>query len=224
MLGDGTHLITASDTGNQISQVVQIDTTAPTIMTSISAPQSGNGWTGSGTALTVGASDTGLGGGLAHVPGRRRVAGIAVTGPITVPPGQTTYTLTATDFVGNTSTTTVTTDVDATAPSVTCTGPDANWHATDQSVTCTGTDTQSGIAGGTSTHGHRHPVHLRGGRDHELQRVHGGRADLRQRGELHSRSRPISGFKIDKAPPAISCPSGRCQLALGHGLVHLHGQ
>ena len=59
--GDGTHLITASDTGNQISQVVKIDTTPPTISSSVSAPHSGNGWTSGGTTLTISASDAGSG-------------------------------------------------------------------------------------------------------------------------------------------------------------------
>ena len=59
--GDGTHLITASDTGNQISQVVKIDTTPPTISSSVSALHSGNGWTSGGTALTISASDAGSG-------------------------------------------------------------------------------------------------------------------------------------------------------------------
>ena len=41
-----------------------------------------------------------------------------VAGPITPPSGSTTYTITATDAVGNTSTTTVTTKVDITAPTI----------------------------------------------------------------------------------------------------------
>ena len=205
VLGDGTHLITASDTGNQISQVVQIDTTPPTIKSSISAPQSGNGWTSGGTTLTVTASD--MGSGVASVT--YQVAGgqpTAVTGPISVPSGQTTYTLRATDFVGNSSTATVTTQVDTTAPSVSCTGPDSNWHATDQSVTCTGTDTQSGIVGGTSSTG---SVVLStsvpaGTSTASVSTAAGQICD--NVGNC-TPIPPISGFMIDKAPPVISCPT-----------------
>ena len=51
-----------------------------------------------------------------------------MTGPITPPSGSTTYTITATDAVGNTSTATVTTKVDTTAPTVSCPSADTNWH------------------------------------------------------------------------------------------------
>ncbi len=204
VLGDGTHLITASDTGNQLRQVVQIDTTAPSISSSLSAPQSGNGWTSGGTTLMISASDTGSG--VASLT--YQVAGgqpTAVTGPITVPSGQTTYTVTATDFVGNTSTAAVSTKVDSTSPSVTCSGPDPNWHATDQSATCTGTDAQSGIAGGTSSTGTvtlstAVPV---GTTSASASTAAGQICD--NVGNCTSIP-PIGGFKIDKAAPTINCP------------------
>ena len=94
---------------------VKIDNQAPTISTPVSAPHSGNGWTSGGTTLTVSASDAGSGlASLTYQIG----SGVAtpVTGPITPPSGSTTYTITATDAVGNTSTSTVTTKVDTTAP------------------------------------------------------------------------------------------------------------
>ena len=125
--GDGTHVITASDIGNQISQVVQIDTTPPTISSSVSAPKSGNGWTSAPTTLTLSASDAGSG--VASLS--YSVNGgppTTVTGESTqitpVPAGVTTYTVTATDLVGNTSSpTTVTTYVDTTTPTASVTFP-----------------------------------------------------------------------------------------------------
>ena len=125
--GDGTHLITASDIGNQISQVVQIDTTPPTISSFVSAPKSGNGWTSAPTTLTLSASDAGSG--VASIS--YSVNGgppTTVTGESTqitpVPAGVTTYTVTATDLVGNTSSpTTVTTYVDTTTPTASVTFP-----------------------------------------------------------------------------------------------------
>ena len=205
---DGTHVITASDTGNQISQVVKIDTTGPTISSSVSAPHSGNGWTSGGTTLTISASDAGSGvasltyqvGGGSPTP---------VTGPITPPSGITTYDVTATDFLGNTSTATITTQVDATAPSsIMCTPAVAptTWFSTDQSVTCTGTDTQSGIAGGTSSTG---SVTL-------STSVPAGTATSNastSSGQLCDNVvnctpiPAITGFMIDKTAPAVSCPS-----------------
>ena len=203
--GDGSNLITASDTGNQLTEVVPIDTTAPTITSSVSAPTSGNGWTGVGTILNISASDAGSG--VASLT--YQWAGgppIPVTGPITPPAGTTTYTVTTTDFVGNTSTATVTTQVDTTAPSVTCTGPDGTWHATDQSVTCTGTDTQSDIAGGTSTTGTLTlSTAVPAGTSTSNASTAGGQ--LCDNAGNCTPIPPISGFEIDKAAPVISCPT-----------------
>ncbi len=205
VLGDGTHLITASDTGNQLSQVVPIDTTPPKIMSSITAPKSGNGWTSGGTLLNISASDTGSGvASLTYqAPGGQPTA---VTGPIAPPSGQTTYTVTATDFVGNVSTATVTTQVDSTMPGVTCTGPDANWHATDQSVTCTGTDTQSAIAGGTATTG---TVTLSTSVSAGSWTASASTAAGQICDNVGNCTPipPISGFEIDKAAPMITCPA-----------------
>ena len=205
VLGDGTHVITASDTGNQISQAVQIDSTGPTISSSISAPNAGNGWTSGGTLLHLSASDTGSGvASLTYqAPGGQPMA---VTGPITPPSGQTSYTVTATDFVGNTSSTIVTTQVDTTAPSVTCTGPDTNWHATDQSATCTGTDTQSGIAGGTSSTG---TVTLTTSVPPGTSTANASTASGQICDNVTNCTPipPISGFMIDEAAPVIHCPT-----------------
>ncbi len=205
VLGDGTHFVTASDTGNQLIQAVPIDTSGPTISSSISAPHSGNGWSGVGTLLNVSASDTGSGvASLTYQAGGGSAA--AVTGPITVPAGTTSYTLTATDFVGNTNSAIVSTKVDTTAPSVTCTGSDGKWHATDQSAVCTGTDTQSAIAGGTSTTG---TVTLSTSVPAGSSTANASTAA----GQICDNTvnctpiPPQQGFMVDKAAPAISCPS-----------------
>ena len=211
LASDGTHVVTASDTGNQIRQAVQIDTTAPTISSSISAPHSGNGWTGGGTTLTISASDAGSGvASLAYQVGTGPVT--PVTGPITPPPGVTTYTVTAADFVGNTSTASITTQVDTTAPgSIMCTPAVAptTWFSTDQSVTCTGTDTQSGIAGGTSTAGSTTlSTSVPAGTSTADASTSSGQ--LCDNVDNCVTIPPISGFMIDKTLPSISCqaPTG----------------
>jgi len=188
---------------------VQIDTTPPTISSSISAPHSGNGWTSGGSMLTITASDSGSGvASLTYqVPGGQPTP---VTGPITAPSGVTTYTVTATDFVGNVRTVTVTTQVDTTAPSVVCTGPNGTssgvWSATDQSVTCTGTDTQSGIAGGTTSTGTvTLSTSVPAGTYNPNAYTAAG-----QICDNVGNCTPIPGqgpFMIDKAPPTVNCPS-----------------
>jgi hypothetical protein len=149
--GDGTHLITASDTGNQISQVVQIDTTAPTISTSVSAPHSGNGWTSGGTTLSISASDAGSGlASLTYQAGTGPVTPVPASGSITPPSGITTYTITATNNVGRTSTSTVTTQVDSTAPAISTsvTAPHSanGWTSAGTTLNVSATDAGSGLA------------------------------------------------------------------------------
>ena len=214
--GDGTHVITASDTGNQISQVVKIDTTPPTISSSVER-----------TALWQRVDERRhrtdhqrvrrrIGCGLAHLPDRGG-SPTSVTGPITPPSGITTYDVSATDFLGNTSTATVTTQVDGTAPSsILCTPAVAptSWFSTDQSVTCTGSDTQSGIAGGTSSTG---SVTL-------STSVPAGTANSNastSSGQLCDNVGnctpipAISGFMIDKTAPVVSCPSAGTNWSTG---------
>jgi hypothetical protein len=100
----------------------------------------------------------------------------------------------------------VSTKVDATAPSVSCTGPDGKWHATDQSAVCTGTDTQSAIAGGTSTTG---TVTLSTSVAAGTSTANASTA-AGQICDNTSNCTPIppqQGFMVDKAAPTINCPS-----------------
>ncbi len=146
--GTTTYTLTATDAVGNISTATvttKVDTTAPAITSSVSAPHSGNGWTSGGTTLTVSASDAQSGlASLTYQVGSGSPT--PVTGPITPPSGTTTYTITATDAVGNISTATVTTKVDATAPTVSCPSADTNWHTGTVSFTCTATDSGSGLA------------------------------------------------------------------------------
>ena len=156
LLGDATHTITATDPeGDTTTQTVGIETQNPTINAVIAAPRSGNNWTSAGTTLTISASATSGIESLSYTatpqggpPGQpQTIANGSVT--VNAPEGTTAYAVTATSFAGHTTTKTVTTNVDDTAPSVSCTPspvPTA-WQDTQGTVTCTGTDTQSGVAG-----------------------------------------------------------------------------
>ncbi len=204
LTGDGTHVVTASDPGNQITQVVKVDTTAPVISSSVSAPHTGNGWTSGGTSLTISAADAGSGvASLTYTIAGGSTTPTPVTGSITPPSGSTTYDVTATDFVGNTSTAAITTQVDATAPSVMCSPAVAptTWFDSDQSVICTGTDTQSGVVGGTVT---LHTSVPNGTANADASTNAGQLCD--NAGNC-TQIPAVTGFMIDKSPPVISCPS-----------------
>ena len=154
--GDGTHTIIATDPeGATTKQTVGIETQNPTIDTQISAPRSGNNWTSGGTTLTISAAAASGIESLSYTvtpPGGSPGQPQSITnGSVTVnaPVGTTAYAVTATSFAGHTTTKTVTTNVDDTAPSVSCTPspvPTA-WQDTQGTVSCTATDAQSGVAG-----------------------------------------------------------------------------
>ena len=153
---DGTYTITATDPeGDTATQTVGIETQNPTIDTEVAAPRTGDLWTSGGTTLTISASAPSGIQSLSYTvtpqggsPGQpQNVAnGSAI---IDAPEGTTTYAVTATSFAGHTTTKTVTTNVDETAPAVSCTPspiPTA-WQDTQGTVTCTAIDNQSGVAG-----------------------------------------------------------------------------
>ncbi|MEY9953661.1 LPXTG cell wall anchor domain-containing protein [Leifsonia sp. EB34] len=113
------------------------DTTPPTLtLTSVPAAPSLSGWYTTPVIVSIAASDD-------YTPGPTVVASLdgaapnPVTGPITIPDGQHTLTVTATDASGNVTTATWTGRVDTTPPTTTS-------DATDTPTTSS--DTPSGSA------------------------------------------------------------------------------
>ncbi len=154
---DGTHIITGSDSeGATTTQTVGIETGNPTINTQIAAPLESNGWTATGTTLTISASaPSGIQSLSYTVTPQGGSVGqpVAITNgsaTITPPAGTTTYSVTATSFAGHTATKTVTTNVDLTAPTVTCGTAPTGWQSSNVSITCTANDGQSGVPAGTN--------------------------------------------------------------------------
>ncbi|HMD45721.1 MAG TPA: hypothetical protein VKG43_06155, partial [Acidimicrobiales bacterium] len=134
---------------------IKVDKKPPTLTAStVPAPTEG-GWLPPGSMLDASAVDGGSGvasitysatGAQASGPVTVTVNGPAVAIPLTAG-GTTTFTLTSTDNVGNTSAPQqVTVNVDAAPPTISCGSADGRWHATDVSIACTASDAGSGLA------------------------------------------------------------------------------
>jgi len=130
----------------------KVDKKPPTLTTGVSGTPV-NGWLPPGSVLNASAADGGSG--VASIT--YSATGAQASGPVTVngssaavpltADGTTTFTVTATDEVGNVSPPQqVTVNVDTAAPTVTCGSPDGNWHGSDVSIGCTASDGQSGLA------------------------------------------------------------------------------
>ena len=121
---------------------------------------SASGFVKEGSALNVSGSDTGSGVktitylATGAQAGSGNIFAAGATDPLSVATsllltaqGTTTFVFTATDLAGNVSSTaTVTVNVDATAPTVTCAVPPVAWSGHDVSVPCIVTDALSGLA------------------------------------------------------------------------------
>ncbi|MFC4065322.1 Neogenin [Actinoplanes subglobosus] len=120
------------------SVTVSVDRTAPAIIAALTGPANGAGWHRAAPTVTFTCTDTGSG--IADCPADVKVdadgAGQVVTG-------------TAVDKAGNTTTTSVTVNVDKTAPSITAgidaTPNSAGWYRTAPTVTFACTDATSGL-------------------------------------------------------------------------------
>ena len=222
--GDGTHVITATDTGNQISQVVKIDTTPPTITSSVSAPHSGNGWTSGGTALAIERVRRRIGCGLAHLPDRERVPD---------PGHRADHTAIGHHHVRRVG------DGLPRQYEHRHHHDSGRRHGAEQRHVhpCRGSDHlvlhrpecdlyrhrhAVGHRGRNVEHGQRHVAHLSAGRDRDLQCVDVVRPALRQRRQLHADpGRHGLHDRQDGAGGQLSV--GGHQLVHRHGLVHVHG-
>ncbi|MCW2986416.1 MAG: Kelch repeat-containing protein [Conexibacter sp.] len=118
--------------------------------------------------------------------------------------GAHTFTVTATDNVGNSSTKTITYAVaapDTTAPSITCGAADAAWHTTDASVSCTASDGGSGLANGADASFTLTTAVPTGSATTTAQT--GARQVCDSAGNCRTAG-PIGPFKVDRAAPDAS--------------------
>jgi len=159
----GTETANASTNSVQVCDAVGNCTTAgpvtgnmvdkkPPTLTVGTSPSPVGGWLPGGATLNASATDGGSGLATitysatgAQATGPTTVHGSTISVPLTVS-GVSTFTVTATDNVGNATTTEVPVQVDATPPAISCGSPDGNWHATDVSIPCTASDGGSGLA------------------------------------------------------------------------------
>ena len=119
--------------------VINIDKTAPVITASVSPAPNANGWNNTDATVTFTCSDNGSG-----------IASCTPAVTVTTEGAGQVITGTATDKAGNTATTSVTLNIDKTAPLITASvspAPNAyGWHNSDVTVTFTCSDALSGIA------------------------------------------------------------------------------
>lgn len=160
--GDGVHKLVVSDAaGDTATSFFDIDTVGPKISSATAPAATANGWvpgvfTGSsGSVLQVDVTDAGAPvtsvsyqeSGAQTASGT--LSGSSLALPLDLPltaNGSTTVALSAVDQAGLKSSTTVTENVDAEAPTVTCTQPSSStWFDHNVSVACTVTDNESGI-------------------------------------------------------------------------------
>jgi hypothetical protein len=127
-----------ADNSSSVSTIVNVDKTAPTISYSLSQAPNAAGWNTSDVTVTFACNDA--------------LSGVAsCSGPVTVGEGANqTVTGTAVDAAGNTSTVSVTLNVDSTLPTINYAlshQPSLfGWDNTDVTVTFTCSDALSGIA------------------------------------------------------------------------------
>lgn len=145
MSANGDYVFTATDNaGNATTataHIANIDTAAPGLSFAL-APSSG--WTKGSVTITATGSDTGSG-----VASIRRPDGTTATGSTAnyAVTANGTYSFTATDNAGNTTTQSVTvSNIDTTAPSLSCTPSTTAWTNGSVTLTASASDSQSGLA------------------------------------------------------------------------------
>jgi hypothetical protein len=151
--GEGAHQLNVTDSAaDSANQLVLIDSAPPVITNALTPSPTGSGWVPGGSTLAIAAADAGSGLAAlsysstgAQTTSSTTVSGSSASIPLTVP-GTSTFTVTATDNVGNVASQQVVVNVDGAAPTISCATPDGQWHSADVTIPCTASDAQSGLA------------------------------------------------------------------------------
>lgn len=139
--------------GTVVGLTREAQDTTPPVTTATVAPTPVSGWNDSGVIVTLNATDSqsGVRSITYSVSGAETVSSTTVNNSVVFVglsnEGFSTVQFQATDNWGNQEAANFqTVRIDKTAPSVSCTAPDAVWHANDQASSCSGFDGLSGLA------------------------------------------------------------------------------
>jgi sugar lactone lactonase YvrE len=170
------------------------DTTPPSVTYAIDPPPNAAGWNNTPVQLTWTVSDAESG--IASTSG-------CETQQLATDPTDLTFTCTATNGDGLSTSVTAAVRIDRTPPTVSCGTPDGLWHASDVSIACIAADGASGIAspGSSFTLSTSVPAGT------ETAAAATGSAIVIDRAGNSIQAGPVAPLKIDKKAPAISIVS-----------------
>jgi outer membrane protein assembly factor BamB len=136
--GEGRLIVPAGSTVTAYTPV-SADTTPPVITSSVSGTQGPNGWYVGPVTVTWTVTDPESG-----------ISSSSGCGSSTVSADTagTTFTCTATNGAGLTSSSSVSVKLDSTAPTLSCSSPPTGWSASDATIACKAGDVTSGLANG----------------------------------------------------------------------------